>query len=101
MRTDQSRQHVDGAPRSGRCQQRQSPGAHPEFVDRRRTFGASAIDMRSDARKIATICASVNGRYRIRSSVQKEPFFQKPMDRKTGSGQSEIFACFEKYWQVC
>ena len=49
-------------------------------------LAASATDVRSDSRRIATICSSVNRLFRIGSSLSKEPFFQKLMDRKTSSG---------------
>lgn len=42
--------------------------------------------MRSASRRIATICSSLKRLFGIGSSLSKEPFFQKSMDRKTGSG---------------
>src|SRR6478609_1742481 len=49
-------------------------------------LAASATEVRSHSRRIATICSSVNRLLRIGSSLAKEPFFQKLTDRKTSSG---------------
>ena len=49
-------------------------------------LAASATEVRSASRRIATICSSLNQILCIRSSLSEEPFFQKLMDRKTDSG---------------
>src|SRR6478609_1559098 len=51
-------------------------------------LAASATEVRSHSRRIATICSSVNRLLRIGSSLAKEPFFQKLTDRKTSSGHN-------------
>ena len=49
-------------------------------------FAASATEVRSASLRMATICSSVNRLLRIGSSLRKEPFFQKLMGRRNGSG---------------
>src|SRR6476620_2972329 len=59
-------------------------------------LAASATEVRSHSRRIATICSSVNRLLRIGSSLAKEPFFQKLTDRKTSSGHLRIGSSLAK-----
>src|SRR6188472_1677181 len=59
-------------------------------------LAASATEVRSHSRRIATICSSVNRLLRIGSSLAKEPFFQKLTDRKTSSGHWGFWKCRDR-----
>lgn len=58
-----------------------------EFANQSVAAGAAATDVRPHSRRIASVCSSLNRFLRIRASLPKGPFAQKPTDRKTGSGR--------------
>ena len=62
-------------------------------------LAASATEVRSASRRIATICSSLNRLLRIGSSLSKEPFLQKRTDRRTDAGQRQSARREPKYPQ--